>query len=192
MPRPVPADIAKKLPNAATVFAERGFDRARMDDVAQATGVPRATLYYYFASKDEILGFLLQALLDDVAAKVADAVTTPGSAADRLAAVLRAQLEVLGSRPETAQLLATHLGRAGGLTDITGAVEAAFHLPVREVLGAGAADGTLRAVDAERAAWAVFGAVVLVGLHEIVHGRHSPQDALPDIEAVVLSGLALR
>lgn len=191
MARAVPAEIAAKLPGAATVFAERGFDAARIEDVALATGIPRATLYYYFAGKGDILAFLLQTLLDEVAERVAEAVTTAGSAIERLHAVLAAQLEVLASQPKTAQLLVANLGSAGRLSDIAGAVDAAFHEPVRGVLRDGTADGTLRVVNVDRAASAVFGAVVLVGLHEIVvHGELSADDVLPDVEAVVLAGLA--
>jgi AcrR family transcriptional regulator len=41
--------------HAAEVFAERGFDRASIRDVAKATGLSLAGLYYYYKGKDEIL-----------------------------------------------------------------------------------------------------------------------------------------
>ncbi len=41
--------------SAATVFAEQGFDRASIRDVAKATGLSLAGLYYYYKGKDEIL-----------------------------------------------------------------------------------------------------------------------------------------
>lgn len=190
MARSVPAEIASKLPGAATVFAEHGFEGARIEDVARATGVPRATLYYYFSGKEDILAFLLGTLLEEVADNVARAANTAGTARERLRGVLRAQLEVLGAHPHTAQLLVANLGHAGRLGEIAAAVDTAFHEPVRGVLRQGAADGSLRSVDVERAASAVFGAVVLVGLHEIlVHGELAPADVLPDVEAVVLTGL---
>ena len=40
---------------AAAVFAEKGFDRASIRDVAKATGMSLAGLYYYYCGKDEIL-----------------------------------------------------------------------------------------------------------------------------------------
>jgi len=40
---------------AAEVFAERGFDRASIRDVAKATGLSLAGLYYYYKGKEEIL-----------------------------------------------------------------------------------------------------------------------------------------
>ena len=40
---------------AAGVFAEQGFDAASIRDVAKATGMSLAGLYYYYRGKDEIL-----------------------------------------------------------------------------------------------------------------------------------------
>jgi len=189
--REVPAAIAARLPAAAAFFAEHGFDDARIDDVARCMGVPRATLYYYFAGKQDILAFLLRSLLDDVAAAVERAVSSPGTSAARLTAVLRAQLEVQATQPETALLLVANIGRAGRLTDIAADVDIAFHAPVRAVLADGIADGSIRDIDIERATSAIFGAVILTGLHEIVaNGSLDPDEVLADVAMVVLHGLA--
>ncbi|MGE0304572.1 MAG: TetR/AcrR family transcriptional regulator [Acidimicrobiia bacterium] len=42
------------LEAAAEVFAERGFQRARFDDVARRVGMDRASLYYYVGSKSDL------------------------------------------------------------------------------------------------------------------------------------------
>jgi TetR/AcrR family transcriptional regulator len=189
--REVPAAIAAKIPAAASVFAEHGFDDAKIDDVARSIGVPRATLYYYFSGKEDILAFLLRTLLEDVAAEVQRAVSGEGDGVARLRAALRAQLEVLAGNPETAQPLVANIGRAGRLADIAVAVNAAFHDPVITILRAGIEDGSIRGVDPERAASALFGAVILTGLHEIVlHRGLDPDDVLDDVSTVVLDGLA--
>lgn len=189
--REVPASIAAKLPAAAAVFAAQGYDAAKIDDLAKHVGVPRATLYYYFSGKADILAFLLRSLLDDVAAEVQRALSGDGDGLSRLRSALHAQLHVLAASPETAQLLIANLGRAGRLGDIAVAVDAAFHGPVRAILRDGVEDGSIRPIDVERAASALFGAVILTGLHEIVvHGRLDPDDVLRDVSTVVLDGLA--
>jgi AcrR family transcriptional regulator len=43
------------LKAAAAVFADKGFHRASIRDVSRASGVSLAGLYYYVASKDELL-----------------------------------------------------------------------------------------------------------------------------------------
>ena len=53
------AKLQSILRTAAIVFAEKGYHRASIRDIARASGVSLAGLYYYFQSKQELL-FLIQ------------------------------------------------------------------------------------------------------------------------------------
>lgn len=55
----------KILRIAELIFAEKGFDGARVDDIAKRAGVNKALIYYYFNSKDEILDELFETLMMD-------------------------------------------------------------------------------------------------------------------------------
>ncbi|HYE81470.1 MAG TPA: TetR/AcrR family transcriptional regulator [Clostridia bacterium] len=55
----------KILRTAELIFAEKGFDGARVDDIAKRAGVNKALIYYYFKSKDEILNELFETLMAD-------------------------------------------------------------------------------------------------------------------------------
>jgi len=46
---------AQILEAAIQVFARKGFDQARMDDLAAEAGLSKGALYWYFKSKDEII-----------------------------------------------------------------------------------------------------------------------------------------
>ena len=48
------------LEAAALIFAGRGYAAARMDDIAEAAGVAKGTLYLYFQSKQELFVSLLE------------------------------------------------------------------------------------------------------------------------------------
>lgn len=50
----IPSDL-KILKAAEEIFAEEGFDGARVDDIAKRAGVNKALIYYYFESKEQIL-----------------------------------------------------------------------------------------------------------------------------------------
>lgn len=56
-PRPNVSDERRiQIINAAEgVFTEKGFDKARMDDIAGETGLSKGTLYLYFKSKDDLI-----------------------------------------------------------------------------------------------------------------------------------------
>ena len=63
-PRPdVTEERKSQILNAAEdVFTKKGFDEARMDDIAGETGLSKGSLYNYFKSKDD----LILAILDRI------------------------------------------------------------------------------------------------------------------------------
>ena len=50
-----PTRRAQILETAARIFCEKGFDKASMEDVADAVGLTKAGLYHHIGSKDELL-----------------------------------------------------------------------------------------------------------------------------------------
>jgi len=44
----------KILEAAATVFSQKGFHQAKMDEIAKQAGVPKGTLYYNFSGKSKL------------------------------------------------------------------------------------------------------------------------------------------
>ncbi len=49
---------------AIDLFAQKGFDAVSLREVAEAAGIRKATLYYYFTTKDEILEKIFEYVLD--------------------------------------------------------------------------------------------------------------------------------
>jgi AcrR family transcriptional regulator len=56
-PRPDVSEERKdQILNAAEeVFSQKGFSKARMDDIAEGTGLSKGTLYLYYKSKDDLI-----------------------------------------------------------------------------------------------------------------------------------------
>lgn len=50
----------KIIDAAIDLFAQKGFDAVSMQDIAQTVGIKKASLYYYFISKDQILKEVLE------------------------------------------------------------------------------------------------------------------------------------
>jgi TetR/AcrR family transcriptional regulator len=73
-PRSADHDIKRRaiLDRSAALFAQNGYDRTAMAEVASACGVSKALLYHYYASKEtllfDILSVHLQELLDAASA----------------------------------------------------------------------------------------------------------------------------
>lgn len=75
---------AKILATARRVFAERGVDGCTMADIARQAGMSQGNIYWYFASKDDLLKAVLNdafAALDGLFAEVA---AFPGDAGEQL------------------------------------------------------------------------------------------------------------
>lgn len=49
----------KILKTAVKVFAQKGFEGARMDEIAKEANVPKSLIYYHFKSKDDLLNVLM-------------------------------------------------------------------------------------------------------------------------------------
>lgn len=63
-PRPnVSEERRDQIMNAAEeVFSQKGFSDARMDDIAEETGLSKGTLYLYYKSKDDLIIAILERL----------------------------------------------------------------------------------------------------------------------------------
>jgi AcrR family transcriptional regulator len=51
---------------AVQIFSRRGFDAAGMDDIAQAAGVAKGSLYYNFRSKSDLFAAVVSEGIDDL------------------------------------------------------------------------------------------------------------------------------
>lgn len=70
--RPLRADARanhrRLLETAAGLFAERGLEVA-YEEIADAAGVGRATLYRHFPDREQLLGAILESMLDELQAR---------------------------------------------------------------------------------------------------------------------------
>jgi TetR/AcrR family transcriptional regulator len=191
--RPLPAGMREKVLAAAELFAASGLDATKMEDLAATTGVPKATLYYYFEGKEDILAFLFNEILAEIQRAIDDALRTEGTAADRLRAAIVAHLRVFEDFPAASRALQFDLGRAARIPHIDERIEAAFRGPVRQLLEAGAQDGSLRTVDHPRlVAIAILGAVTTVGINALTLGPRRPVEEIADVVIdVVLHGVGV-
>ncbi len=77
---------------ANTLFYQRGYNQTSFTDIAEAAAVPRGNFYYYFKSKDEILGAVIDARAERIRAMLAswDAeIDDPGQRLNRFAQMVR-------------------------------------------------------------------------------------------------------
>ncbi|PRI10353.1 TetR/AcrR family transcriptional regulator [Leucobacter massiliensis] len=168
---------------AVRVAARHGISGASMDQIAEAAGVAKGSLYYNFASKDAIFeevmrgGFARLAAAIDAAREGVDPAAAPR-------AVGAATLETLRGNLDLAKLMASEVFR----TDRTWAesmelARTSVVVRLRDVLRAAAAargDAERAATISETAGAAFFGSLAGACLDWLLFRPDQPLDAVLD------------
>jgi len=91
---------------AARVFAERGYDRTSMRDLARASGMSLAGMYYYVKGKEDLLLQIQRICFERVYEGAQAAVAPESSAEGRLAAFIRHHVTFFVSHMDEMKVLA--------------------------------------------------------------------------------------
>lgn len=98
-----PADAAARreaiLDSAATLFANKGTAATTVREIGDAAGILSGSLYYYFASKEDIIDEVLSQSLNDLLEWSRDARATADGPAEQLSGLVRAAFRVVQEHP---------------------------------------------------------------------------------------------
>ena len=184
---------------AALVFKQRGFRGTTLSHIARALDTDRASLYYYVSSKEE----LFQEIVGDaVRINLATAVEIrdgPGTAAQRLRALVTALMESYAEfYPVLYVLIQENLNHVAPERSAWAAemrtINREWEEVLIEIVRAGQAEGTLSAASPP---WLIaYGITGMVGwTNRWFHPDHSPIGATEVGEAfatILLDGLGVR
>lgn len=90
---------------ALELFAARGYDAVGVQEVVEATGLTKPTLYHYFGSKNGLLKTLLDEGISELFAALEPASAYNRALAPTLEAITRAYFGFAGSQPRFYRLL---------------------------------------------------------------------------------------
>lgn len=180
--------IAQIIEAATTIFAEKGLDAATMDDIAEAVGINKATIYLYFDNKDALIGAIAEAIFTQELADLHAIVAAPGTAIERLTtfyeAMIADEAHVLPLMPVLYEFYALGLRRDDVRTIISGFLRQSAGL-LTTILEEGIENGDLAPTDAHRAARALD--ALLSGT--ILHWVYAPDEM--DVSAQFRYGVRL-
>ncbi|HEY6696352.1 MAG TPA: TetR/AcrR family transcriptional regulator, partial [Solirubrobacteraceae bacterium] len=153
------------LDAAVRVFARQGFHTCRVSDIADEAGVAYGLVYHYFGSKDAVLEAVFREQWGRLLAAVALAEETGETAPEQLALVVKIVLRSWRDDPDLVRLLVREITRSPHIQDELDEIGQAF-ASLQRIVVRGQEQGTFRAdVDAQLAAWMLYGALeeVLTG-----------------------------
>jgi AcrR family transcriptional regulator len=172
-----PAEI---LDAALSVFAEKGFAAARMEDIAARAGVTKGTIYLYFPSKEEVFKSLArQHVGDTLVSATEQASRYEGTVRDFLTMLITIIGEKI-SRGQVAVLPKIIIAESGNFPELarfwrTEVIDKALGM-LTGVIARGIERGELRQVPAEYAARLCVAPVVMSIIWRTVI---APTDTVP-------------
>jgi AcrR family transcriptional regulator len=144
---------------ATRLFRERGFHATSMQDLGEALGMNRGSLYHYIASKDDLLWTILTGALDRLEQRVVPVLDGDARPVERLERAIHEHLRVAADHADELSLIQIELrslspDRRADLIERRDAYEALW----RRAIAHGIADGDLRAVDVRLAGIGILSA----------------------------------
>lgn len=178
------------LSKSASLFDELGFGKTSLQDIADAVGIARPSLYHYFRSKDEILATLIERSTHQREQIIHEVRSMQGSPGERLGALLRGTGITTAVNPAGLRLT---LNNNGSLPPHVREMNARsrrmlFELLV-EILREGIDAGVLRPMDEREAASTIIAALTGLQYRDIGGVHMSPERATAMLEQMLVAGI---
>jgi AcrR family transcriptional regulator len=156
LPRPKHEEL---LLAAVRLFRERGYHATSMQDLAEAVGVQRGSLYHYIEAKEDLLWEIMERAMEALGKAVEPVARTALPAAARLRNAISTHLAAAAQIRDELTILHVELKslsprRREIMVGMRDRYERIFRTLVRE----GIRSGEFRAVDEKAAVFAILGA----------------------------------
>lgn len=194
----VARDRRKQILKAAVeVFAERGFHRTRVSDIAKKAGVAYGLIYHYFESKDHVLNSVFEENWSVFLKVIQDLAADEGlRAAEKLERISALLVDALQVAPRIIQVIIQEISRSDRFVhaEKVSAFNEGFDI-VHDIIAAGQASGELRpGIEPRVAAYMFFGALETICTGAMLHAIecHTPEQAdavKRTVREVMLAGM---
>jgi len=96
---------------ARTVFSQNGYFSCRIADIARQAGMSQGNMYWYFSSKEDLLRAVLAEAFESLGTVMAQAAARPGTARQKVEALLDGLLEYAETGSEFTQIMISLMGQ---------------------------------------------------------------------------------
>ncbi len=176
------------LDAAETVFADKGYHGAAVDDIIQASDSSKGGFYFHFPNKEAIFLALIEALTPKLEAAVDRAIASERDPVAQLDAALRVALETFSRHRRLSKILLVEaVGLGHGFDERLMRAHGRFAAMIQRRLESAIQAGRIAPLDAETAAWVWFGAINEVVVRWLISGQPERlESAFPALRALLL------
>ena len=146
--RTPPEEMRKSLLEASARLERGGVD-VSVDEMAREAEVPRATLYYYFSGRDDLVSFLFNEKIESMAGAGQPAIVSEGSVPDRLGGVVAALFRAMAVQPALCLEMPTAMQKPDTFAPTLQKAEQTVMAPIRGLLEEGVAASTRQDAQAK-------------------------------------------
>ncbi|MBU0691709.1 TetR/AcrR family transcriptional regulator [bacterium] len=141
---------------AASLFSKFGFAKTTLDDIADAVGMKKGSLYYYFNSKEAIFSAVIHEVATKVFSRMKEAAATAMTARD---AILKSVESGLRTSKDTTNVIGVSVQVKMELMPLADRILKGFHEDLikylSDIIDQGIRNGEFRPCDSTRVAHAV-------------------------------------
>lgn len=176
---------------AVKVFAEKGFARATVEEIAKQAGIAKGTIYYNYKGKKELFLSLLEEGIERLEAAVSREVARKDTVLAKLEALVSAQLGFFEEYRDYCKILLSEVwGLGHRWEEQVQRLRSGYFKTIQELLEKGQAEGVIRAdLETETTAAAIFGAVGVAALDRFFAQEYKYDRILQTLKQFLLKGV---
>jgi AcrR family transcriptional regulator len=118
-PKANPQDVETRqrlLQAAEHIFAQNGYERARLEDIAKDAGISRPSLLYHFASKERLYEQVVRGVFNKLGELFLETIRGEGEFAQRLDRTIAEYVRFIDAHPAVAQIIVREILDAGAFS----------------------------------------------------------------------------
>jgi TetR/AcrR family fatty acid metabolism transcriptional regulator len=185
--------FSRILDAATTVFSQKGYKDAAVDDIALESQTSKGGIYFYFPNKQAIFLVLLEKMAGLLRSRAESAMAEEPDVLKKGDAALHTMLQTFaGHRTLTRLFLVEALGAGREFNDRMMEIHASFSKLIKDYLDQAVLSGTIAPLNTDIASVAWFGAVNEVVTRWVLTGQPAQlEDAYPALRELLRRGIGL-
>jgi len=178
--------------SAIKIFSKSGYRGATMDDIAENAGLAKGTLYYHFASKEEIFNFIVEEGLKILQNQVIEVQSINITPIEKLIKICRIQLTFLYGYTDFFKIVMSQLWGNENRQDELRQKLRKYINEIETNIKIAMDNGQIKKGDTELMAFQFFGSLCSSAIYESIHiEKIDLEDIIDSTIKFTLKGLGI-